>query len=90
MEEVTLQKEALNKTQQNILNYFQTHDLKYIAEDAVFRNLTTGEVYKGREEIGAMLHFMYHIAFDARAESYNYVITDKKAVVEAYFKGRHI
>ena len=90
MEEVTLQKEALNKTQQNILDYFQTHDLKYIAEDAVFRNLTTGEVYKGREEIGAMLHFMYHIAFDARAESYNYVITEKKAVVEAYFKGRHI
>ncbi|MGZ3956204.1 MAG: ester cyclase [Flavisolibacter sp.] len=90
MEEVTLQKEALNKTQQNILNYFQTHDLKYVDEDAVFRNMGTGETYKGREEIGGLLHFMYHIAFDAKAESYNYVITEKKAVVEAYFKGRHI
>jgi predicted ester cyclase len=90
MEEVTLQKEALTKTQQNILDYFKTHDLKYVAEDAVFKNLSTGEVYTGREEIGAMLHFMYHVAFDARAETYNFAITEKKAVVEAYFKGRHI
>jgi hypothetical protein len=90
MEEVTLQKEALSKTQQNILDYFKTHDLKYVSEDAVFRNMGTGEVYKGREEIGGMLHFMYHVAFDARAESHNYVITERKAVVEAFFKGRHI
>lgn len=90
MEEVTLQKEALNKTQQNILDYFQTHDLKYIAEDAVYKNLGTGEVYTGREEISGMLHFMYHVAFDAKGEVANYVITDDKAVVEAYFKGRHV
>jgi hypothetical protein len=90
MEEVTLQKEALNKTQQNILDYFKTHDLKYVAEDAVFRNLSTGEVYTGRAEIGAMLHFIYHVAFEAKAETINYVITENKAVVEAYFKGRHI
>lgn len=90
MEEVTLQKEALSQTQQNILEYFKTHDLKYIAEDAVFKHLGTGEVYKGKEEIGGMLHFMYHVAFDAKAEASNYVITETKAVVEAYFKGRHI
>ena len=47
MEEVTLQKEALNKTQQNILNYFQTHDLKYIAEDAVY--LAEGRTIKHSE-----------------------------------------
>lgn len=90
MEEVTLQKEALSKTRQNILDYFKTHDPRYIAEDAVYRNLTTGEVYKGREEISGMLHFMYHVAFDAKAETVNYVIEEDKAVVEAYFKGRHI
>jgi predicted ester cyclase len=90
MEEVTLQKEALTKAQQNVLDYFKTHDLKYIAEDAVFRNLSTGEVYTGREEIGGMLHFMYHVAFDAKAETVNYVIAEDKAVVEAYFKGRHV
>jgi predicted ester cyclase len=90
MEEVTMQKEALIQTRQNVLDYFKTHDLKYIAEDAVFRNLSTGEVYTGREEIGGMLHFMYHVAFDAKAETVNYVIEEDKAVVEAYFKGRHI
>ena len=90
MEEVTMQKEALSQTRQNVLDYFKTHDLKYIAEDAVFRNLSTGEVYAGREEIGGMLHFMYHVAFDAKAETINYVIEEDKAVVEAYFKGRHI
>ena len=90
MEEVTLQKEALSRTQQNILDYFKTHDPKYIAEDAVYRNLGTGEVYTGREEIGGMLHFMYHVAFDAKGEVVNTVITENKAVVEAYFKGRHV
>ena len=90
MEEATMQKEALSQTRQNVLDYFKTHDLKYIAEDAVFKNLSTGEVYTGREEIGGMLHFMYHVAFDAKAETINYVIEENKAVVEAYFKGRHI
>jgi len=88
--EETLQKEALTTTQENILDYFKTHDLKYIAEDAVFRNLSTGQVYTGREEVAGMLHFMYHVAFDAKGEVVNSVITEDKAVVEAYFKGRHI
>jgi len=90
MEEVSLQKEALSQTQRNILDYFKTHDPRYIAEDAVYRNLSTGEVYTGREEITGMLHFMYHVAFDAKAETVNYVVAEDKAVVEAYFKGRHI
>jgi len=88
--EETLQKDALTTTRENILDYFKNHDLKYIAQDAVFRNLSTGEAYTGREEIGGMLHFMYHVAFDAKAEVVNTVITEDKAVVEAYFKGRHV
>ena len=88
--EETLQKEALTTTQENVLDYFKTHDLKYVTEDAVFRNLSTGQVYTGREEIGGMLHFMYHVAFEAKGEVVNAVITEDKAVVEAYFKGRHV
>lgn len=90
MEEVSLQKEALSAAQQNLLAYFETHDVKYVAEDAVFRNLSTGEVYTGRAEIGAMLHFIYHVGFDAKAEKISHIITEDKAVVEGYFKGRHI
>ena len=47
-------------------------------------------MYTGREEVTGMLHFMYHVAFDAKAEVVNTIITEDKAVVEAYFKGRHI
>ena len=88
--EATLQKDALTTAQENVTNYFKTHDLKYLTEDAVFRNLSAGEVFTGREEVGGMLHFMYHVAFDAKAETVNTVITEDKVVVEAYFKGRHI
>ena len=90
MEEMTLPKETLSITQQNMLAYFATHDVKYVAEDAVFKNLSTSEVHKGRAEIGAMLHYIYHVAFDAKLEITNYIITEDKAQVEGLFKGKHI
>ena len=85
-----LRSEALSLAQKNMLDYFQTHDVKYIAEDGVFRNMDTGETYHGRAEIGAMLHYMYHVAFDARFETTNYAITEDKAVVEGFITGKHI
>ncbi len=85
-----LEQTALQTTEQNMLAYFETHDIRYVAEDAVFRNLSTGEVYTGRAEIGGMLHYIYHVAFDAKAEKFNYLVTEDKAFVEGYFKGRHI
>lgn len=90
MEEMTLQKEALSLAQKNVLAYFETHDVKFIAEDAIFKNLNTGEIHKGRTEIGAMLHYIYHVAFDAKAEIKNYIITEEKALLEGLFKGKHI
>jgi len=90
MEAMTLQKEALALAQKNMLAYFETHDVKFITEDAVFKNLNTGEVHKGRTEIGAMLHYIYHVAFDAKAEIKNYIITEDKALLEGLFKGKHI
>lgn len=90
MEETVLQKDALLLAQKNLKAYSETHDVKYVAEDAVFKNLNTGEEYKGRAEIGAMLHYMYHVAFDAKAEVINLVVTEDHAVLEGYFKGRHI
>ncbi|MGZ8538993.1 MAG: ester cyclase [Flavisolibacter sp.] len=90
MEETLVQNETLSMTEQNLLAYFETHDVKYVTEDASFKNLSTGEVHKGRAEIGAMLHYIYHVAFDAKAEMKNYFFTENKAVVEGFFKGRHI
>ena len=72
MEEMLVQNETLSLTERNLLAYFETHDVKYVTEDARFKNLSTGEVHTGRAEIGAMLHFIYHVAFDAKAEFKNY------------------
>ncbi|HET7897268.1 MAG TPA: ester cyclase [Flavisolibacter sp.] len=90
MEETMLKSEALSLAQQNMLAYFQTHDVKYIAEDGVFRNMSTGETYHGRAEIGAMLHYVYHVAFDAKMEITSYAITEDRAVLEGVIKGKHI
>jgi len=90
MEETILGTKPQSKTQQNLLAYFDTHDISYIAEDAIFKNMATGEAYNGRAEIGGMLHYIYHVAFDAKAEMTSYIITEDKAMVEGNFKGKHI
>jgi len=90
MEELILEKDVLSTTKENMEAYFQTHDVKYVAEDAVFKHMGTGDEYKGREQIGGMLHYMYHLAFDAKAEITNKIITEKKAVLEFNFIGKHI
>jgi predicted ester cyclase len=90
MEKTLLQKPSLAEVQKNMLAYLETHDVKYVAEDAVFINMGTGEETRGREAIGGMLHYIYHVAFDAHAEMKSRIITEDKAVVEGNFKGRHI
>jgi len=64
--------------------------VQYVTEDAIFVSMNTGEETRGREAIGQMLHYFYHVAFDARAEIINKVITEEKAVLEFNFKGKHI
>ena len=89
-EQTIFKKDSHSTLEESFLNWAETHDIKYVAEDAIFRNLGTGEEYKGREAIAGMLHFVYHVAFDARAEVTNYIITEDKAILEGLFKGKHI
>jgi predicted ester cyclase len=77
-------------TVKNMEAYFNTHDVQYVSEDAVFINMGTGEESKGREAIGEMLHYIYHVAFEAKAEFSNNIITEDKALVEGFFNGKHI
>jgi len=90
MEETILEKEEISLAKKNVEAYFNTHDVQYVAEDAVFTSMNTGEETHGREAIGQMLHYIYHVAFDAKAEITNKMITEKKAVLEFNFKGKHI
>ncbi len=73
-----------------IEKYFESHDSKYLAEDAVFIHMGNNEETKGRKAIGEMLNFMYNIAFDAHAEVINTIVSDNKALLEANFVGKHI
>ncbi len=86
----TMQEAPISTTKKNMEHYFQTHDMKYVAEGAVFINMTSGEQTKGKEAIGNMLHFIYQVAFDAHANVINTIITEEKALLEAEFKGKHI
>ena len=90
MSTTTMEKSASAETLKNMEAYFKTHDVSYVAEDAVFVNLGTGERTEGRTAIGEMLHYIYHVAFDAKAEVTHSIITEYKAVLEGFFVGKHI
>ncbi len=85
-----LEKTPSETTLKNMEAYFKTHDVQYVAEEAVFINLGTGERTQGRKAIGEMLHYIYHVAFDAKAEVTHSLITEEKAVLEGFFVGKHI
>src|SRR5690349_2512661 len=89
MEEMILEKKV-SDSQKNMEAFFATHDVQYVAEDAVYTNMSSGEKTIGREAIGQMLHYIYHVAFDAKAIIMNKIITDNKALLEMDFVGRHI
>ena len=65
-------------------------DLSMMADDVVFRTMATGEEVRGREALAGMLHHIYHMAFDARAETRAIIADERNAVLEGDFVGRHI
>ncbi|MEO7263607.1 MAG: ester cyclase [Ferruginibacter sp.] len=90
MSETILERDLLSISQQNMEAYMKTHDVQYVTEDAVFKNMSSGEETVGREAIANLLHFFYHVAFDAKAELISSIITEDKALLEANFTGKHI
>lgn len=65
-------------------------DLSTLSDDVIFTNMASGEENHGRDGVGQMLNYIYHVAFDATAETKNIIVADGKAVFEAEFVGRHI
>ncbi len=80
------------QTRQVLSKYLESNhsDLSMMAEDVVFTNMATGDEHKGPEAVNEMLNYIYHIAFDAKADIKNLIIEDNKAVLEAEFYGKHI
>ena len=65
-------------------------DVSVMAEDVVFTIMATGQEHKGPEGVQQMLQYFYQIAFEATAETKNFIVADGKAVLEADFIGKHI
>ena len=89
MEEV-MRSSTLRLARKNVSAYLETHDPKYVAEDAVYINTSSGERAVGRQAIGKMLDYFYRTAFDAYPKITSRIITEDKAMIEGFFTGRHI
>jgi steroid delta-isomerase-like uncharacterized protein len=83
---------SVESTRDAVMRYLDSNhaDLSMMAADVVFTNMATGDEHAGIEGVKGMLHHIYHVAFDARAETRNLVVSDGKAVLEADFVGKHI
>ena len=65
-------------------------DLSMMADDVIFITMATGEEVRTPQGLQAMLHHIYHVAFDAHSETRNLIVSDGHAVYEADFVGTHI
>ena len=91
METTFSEKSTIANSQALLEKYFESgHDVRYLAEDAVFTDMGNGKETHGREAVGQMLQYMYHVAFDAKAEVTNKIFAENKAIMEFNFKGKHI
>ncbi len=81
---------SVESTREVVQAYFGEHDPSFLADDAVFTFMATGQEYTGREAVTQALDYLYHQAFDARSEERNTIYADGQAAVEADLVGRHI
>jgi steroid delta-isomerase-like uncharacterized protein len=83
---------SVDSTREAITKYLNSKhsDVSMMADDVVFTHMATGEEHHGPEGVLQMLHYFYHIAFDADAVTRNTIFADGKAVLEADFVGKHI
>ena len=83
---------GIERTREAMDRYWdsQHRDTSMMAEDVVFTHMATGDEHRGPEAVRRMLDYMYHQAFDARAETRSRIYSDNQAVIEAEFVGTHI
>lgn len=77
------------RTRQVLEAYWKSHDPKYVAEDAVFTMLPTGEEIRGRAAIAKHLDEFYNKSLTAHAEVVSSIFSDNKGLLEAMVVGTH-
>lgn len=81
---------STDENRRALLGYLVEHDETFLAEDAVFTDMSSGQESRGRAEIGSMIDWFYHVAFDAVAEPVALIVDEEHAAFEGVVAGRHI
>ena len=83
---------SIERTREAMTRYWDSdhRDLSMMAPDVVFTSMATGDEHHGPAEVKRMLEFIYHVAFDARAEIRSRLFGESQAMLEADFVGTHI
>ena len=80
---------SIDETRMVLEAYWEDHDPRFVAENAVFTMQATGEEIRGRDAIAKHLAGFYHGALEARAVRTNAIFGDGHGVLEARVVGRH-
>jgi limonene-1,2-epoxide hydrolase len=80
---------SVEQTRKVLEAYWLNHDARYVADDAVFTMMPSGEEIRGCEAITKHLQGFYHGALEATAERVNAIFADGQGVLEARVVGRH-
>lgn len=80
---------SIDETRRVLEAYWEEHDPRHVAENAVFTMQPTGEEIRGRDSIAKHLAGFYHGALEARAVRTNAIFSDGAGVLEARVQGRH-
>jgi hypothetical protein len=80
---------SVARTREVLEAYWKNHDPKYVAEDAVFTMLPTGEQIKGRDAIAKHLDSFYRGSFTAHAEVVSSIFSENRGLLEAMVIGKH-
>ena len=80
---------SIEETRKVLEAYWEDHDPRYVAENAVFTMQPTGEEIRGRDAIAQHLAGFYHGALEARAVRSNAIFSDGQGVLEARVVGHH-
>ena len=78
-------------TRETLLRYLNSEhgDTSSLAPDVVFTTMATGEAYQGPDAVQGMLHYLYHIAFEATVVTRVMLFGEDNAMFEGDFVGKH-
>ena len=83
---------SVERTREVMDRYWDSghQDLSMMADDVVFTAMATGEEHRGPAAVRQMLDYVYHVAFDAHAETVSRIYSERQAVIEGFLVGKHI